>query len=189
MSDRDTKRLLLDAAAEEFARLGLSGARMQAIVARAGINERMVYHHFGSKVGLYRAVLADQFRAPMALTEPRGGDPKERFTATLRAFVHALLERPLLVDLALHEAMVGWENVPKAALADIPETVRATFEAAKKAGAIREDCKFEVVYLAAIGATVSGHLLSGRFVDLRTEKARRALITGIFELVLRGAMQ
>jgi AcrR family transcriptional regulator len=188
MSDRDTKRVLLDAAAEEFARLGLSGARMQAIVARAGINERMVYHHFGSKVGLYRAVLADQFRAPTIPAQPGGGDAKERFIATLRELVRALIKRPLLIALSLHEAMVGWQNVPKASLKDIPEAVRSTFEAAKKAGAIRKDCKFEVVYLAAVGAMVSGHLLSGRFVDLRTDKARRALIADIFELVLRGAM-
>ena len=190
MAERDTKRVLLDAATQEFARLGLAGARMQAIVARAGISERMIYHHFGSKLGLYRAVLAYQFRAPDNLSVPRdSGSPKDDFVTTLRAFIGALIERPLLVDLALHEAMTGWENVPQASLADIPDAVRSKFEAARRAGAIRKDCKFEVVYLATVGAIVSAHLLSGRFVDLRSERARKALVADVFELVLRGALQ
>ncbi len=53
----DSRSALLVAAAEEFARRGLQGTRVQAIVKRAGVNERMIYHHFGNKEGLYRAVL------------------------------------------------------------------------------------------------------------------------------------
>ena len=62
--ERDTRQVLLDAASEELARHGLRGARMHVIVERAGINERMIYHHFGSKVGLYEAVLAHHLRGP-----------------------------------------------------------------------------------------------------------------------------
>ena len=179
--------MLLDAAAEEFARLGFAGARMQAIVDRAGISERMIYHHFGSKLGLYRAVLAHQFRAPELPGPADTGHSKDDFATTLRGFVGALIERPLFVDLALHEAMNGWENAPRASLADIPGAIRSTFEAAQRAGTVREDCRFETVYLAAVGAVVSAHLLSGRFVDLRSDKARKALVADIFELVMRGA--
>src|SRR5213596_891126 len=56
----DSRAALLAAAAEEFARYGRKGARIQAIVQRAGVNERMIYHHFGSKDGLYAAVLEAQ---------------------------------------------------------------------------------------------------------------------------------
>ncbi|WP_331766865.1 helix-turn-helix domain-containing protein [Embleya sp. NBC_00896] len=59
----ESRAHLLTAAAEEFARHGLKGTRIQAIVKRAGVNERMIYHHFGNKDGLYKAVLEDQMAA------------------------------------------------------------------------------------------------------------------------------
>src|SRR5437867_1118573 len=61
MGPRDTRRVLLDAAAEQFAAHGVRGTRVHAIVKRSKVNERLIYHHFGSKDGLYRAVIADQW--------------------------------------------------------------------------------------------------------------------------------
>jgi AcrR family transcriptional regulator len=189
--ERDTRQVLLDAASEEFAKHGLPGARMHVIVGRAGINERMIYHHFGSKVGLYEAVLAHHFRAPE--TPPpdalaaRTGDAKARFVAVLTTFVRGLLARPQFLALVLHEALSGWEHVPKASLADVPDAIRSSFEAARRAGKFRKECRFETVYLAAIGAMVSAHLLSGRFADLRSDKAREAMVAEILDLILRGA--
>jgi AcrR family transcriptional regulator len=184
---RDTRQILLEAATEEFARHGLQGARMHIIVERAGINERMIYHHFGSKVGLYQAVLADHFRAPELPAVDKSAAPRERFVATLTGFVRGLLARPHFLALVLHEAMGGWTHVPRASVADIPDVLRSSFEAARRAGAFRKDCRFEVVYLAAIGAIVSGQLLAGRFVDLRGAKARAALAQDFLELIIHGA--
>jgi AcrR family transcriptional regulator len=52
-----TRRDILAAAREEFADRGLSGARMDAIAARTKTVKHMLYHYFGSKEGLYLAVL------------------------------------------------------------------------------------------------------------------------------------
>lgn len=52
-----TRRRILASARTEFARLGLSGARVDTIAARAKINKRMLYHYFGSKQALFLAVL------------------------------------------------------------------------------------------------------------------------------------
>jgi TetR/AcrR family transcriptional regulator len=52
-----TKAQILSAAEEEFARHGLNGARTEAIAARTGVTKAMIYYYFGSKEGLYRAVL------------------------------------------------------------------------------------------------------------------------------------
>src|SRR5689334_24780916 len=57
----DSRDALLQAAAEEFARSGLKGTRIREIVQRSGVNERMIYHHFGSKEGLFRAVVEHEF--------------------------------------------------------------------------------------------------------------------------------
>jgi AcrR family transcriptional regulator len=54
---------ILDAAAQEFARAGLEGARVDRIAARAGANVRMLYYYFGSKEGLFAAVLERTYAA------------------------------------------------------------------------------------------------------------------------------
>lgn len=52
-----TRQRILDAAKMEFARLGLGGARVDTIAARAKINKRMLYHYFGGKQALFLSVL------------------------------------------------------------------------------------------------------------------------------------
>jgi AcrR family transcriptional regulator len=52
-----TRNDILLVAREEFAANGLSGARVDAIAERTRTSKRMIYYHFGSKEGLYLAVL------------------------------------------------------------------------------------------------------------------------------------
>jgi TetR/AcrR family transcriptional regulator len=52
-----SRRRLLAAARAAFAAKGLAGARVDEIARAAGINKQLVYHYFGSKDGLYLAVL------------------------------------------------------------------------------------------------------------------------------------
>lgn len=52
-----TKAHILDAAMEEFAKHGLSGARTEAIAVRSGVTKAMIYYYFENKEGLYQAVL------------------------------------------------------------------------------------------------------------------------------------
>ncbi len=56
-----TKNLILAAAKSEFARLGLGGARVDVIAERACVNKRMIYHYFGSKERLFKAVLEEAY--------------------------------------------------------------------------------------------------------------------------------
>jgi AcrR family transcriptional regulator len=53
----ETKRNILDVATQEFSAMGLSGARVDAIAERTNTTKRMLYYYFGSKEGLYEAVL------------------------------------------------------------------------------------------------------------------------------------
>ena len=52
---------ILGAATEEFARCGLSGARVDRIAARAGANKRMLYYYFGNKDALFLAALEAEY--------------------------------------------------------------------------------------------------------------------------------
>lgn len=58
-----TRAAILRAATEEITAKGLTGARVDAIAERAGINKRMLYHYFGDKQGLYLAVLEHTYSA------------------------------------------------------------------------------------------------------------------------------
>jgi AcrR family transcriptional regulator len=57
-----TRASILEAATREFATEGFSGARVDAIAARANINKRMLYHYFGNKEDLYLSVLEETYR-------------------------------------------------------------------------------------------------------------------------------
>jgi AcrR family transcriptional regulator len=69
-SPERTRERILAAALEEFSSRGFSGARVDAIARRGRINKRMLYHYFGSKQGLFQAVLARKMmeKAPLALS-------------------------------------------------------------------------------------------------------------------------
>jgi AcrR family transcriptional regulator len=53
---------ILEVATAEFAAKGLSGARIDAIAAATQTSKRMIYYYFGSKEGLYVAVLEESYR-------------------------------------------------------------------------------------------------------------------------------
>jgi TetR/AcrR family transcriptional regulator len=58
-----TRAAILSAATAEITAKGLTGARVDAIAKRAGVNKRMLYHYFGDKQGLYLAVLEHTYAA------------------------------------------------------------------------------------------------------------------------------
>lgn len=54
--------LLLDSARRLFAAKGYAGASTREIASEAGVNEALIFRHFGNKVGLFRAAVVDPFR-------------------------------------------------------------------------------------------------------------------------------
>ena len=61
---RDVERTradIIEAATAEFADKGLSGARVDEIAARTRTTKPTIYYHFGSKDGLYAAVLEEAY--------------------------------------------------------------------------------------------------------------------------------
>lgn len=55
------QRRILEAATEEFATRGFGGARVERISSAARTVDRMLYYYFGSKEGLFRAVLENSY--------------------------------------------------------------------------------------------------------------------------------
>jgi AcrR family transcriptional regulator len=84
---------------------------------RAGINERMIYHHFGSEDRLYTAVLEAQAHGPVQawrqiIDTAAELEPYEGMRRVLAGFADLFAARPLLVVLTLHEALGGWRTLP-----------------------------------------------------------------------------
>jgi TetR/AcrR family transcriptional regulator len=73
-----TRGRILSAALKEFAAHGFAGARVDAIARRADINKRMLYHYFGDKRKLFRAVLHQKIAERRAWASNLSNDPAER---------------------------------------------------------------------------------------------------------------
>jgi AcrR family transcriptional regulator len=58
---------ILEVATREFAEKGLAGARIDAIAEAMRTSKRMIYYYFGSKEGLYLAVLEEAYRRIRAI--------------------------------------------------------------------------------------------------------------------------
>ena len=60
MRDADaTRRKILEAARVEFSEFGLAGARVNRIAEASGMNKERIYANYGSKDGLFEAVMSD----------------------------------------------------------------------------------------------------------------------------------
>lgn len=88
----ETRRRLIDAAAECFAERGFRATTIRDVCARAGANIAAVNYHFAGKLALYREVFRESSawaREAYPLTGVPSADPR----ADLRRFVHAMIAR------------------------------------------------------------------------------------------------
>jgi AcrR family transcriptional regulator len=73
-----TRERILAAALAEFAAKGFHGARVDYIARRAEINKRMLYHYFGDKENLFKAVLRHKIAERRKWGENLPADPAKR---------------------------------------------------------------------------------------------------------------
>lgn len=104
-----TQTRLLEAAATEFAAHGYAGARVARIARRARANQRMVYHYFGSKEGLYEAMFLrleeDIMRRLGPVVERLEQEPLQGLGDGVRRYFDLVREHPHFSRLALAEAL------------------------------------------------------------------------------------
>jgi TetR/AcrR family transcriptional regulator len=106
-----TAASILAAATNEFAAYGFGGGRVDRIAERAGVNKRMIYHHYGHKQGLYLAVLEQAYsreRSAEQTLELEALAPREAMKRlieyTFDSFVKDRSFIKLLNDENLHKA-------------------------------------------------------------------------------------
>jgi AcrR family transcriptional regulator len=106
----DTRAALLAAGRKLFAHGGYDGTSVRSITGEAGANLGAVTYHFGSKEGLYRAVL-DGVLGPLADRIARAVAGEEpvlvRVDRVVRTYIQALAANPDLPHLLLQEIAAG----------------------------------------------------------------------------------
>ncbi|WP_277207165.1 TetR/AcrR family transcriptional regulator [Isoptericola croceus] len=110
----ETARRLVEIAADLFAERGYAAVALDDVAAAGGVTRGAVYHHYGSKAGLFRAVTAhlQQEVAATLVTAAEAADgPLDRLRAGSHAFLDAITEprtvRILLIDAP---AVIGWQD-------------------------------------------------------------------------------
>jgi len=107
---QDTRAALLAAGRAAFTRRGFDGASVRDITWEAGANLGAVTYHFGSKRGLYVAVLVE-YLTPLVdrvgRTAASPGTPQERLEAVVDAFFDYVAENPDIPRLMMQELAAG----------------------------------------------------------------------------------
>jgi AcrR family transcriptional regulator len=107
-----TRMRIIKAASRIFAEHGFEGASVRNIVAKADVNQAAINYHFGSKEGLYRAVLTTALEALLKADESAPRPEALPREAALRAFVRRQLRPMLGRDEYSHYLRIfNWETV------------------------------------------------------------------------------
>lgn len=96
---------ILEAARGEFAQHGFGGARLQDIAERARLTHPTLLYHFGSKEGLYAAVIEQAMQDWAAMTSLAISDGREGFDR-----VAALIEAGFAFFASHHDFVVIWRR-------------------------------------------------------------------------------
>jgi AcrR family transcriptional regulator len=105
---------ILAIATEEFAKNGLSGSRVDEIAERTHTVKRMIYYYFGSKDGLYRAVLErayEDIRSLEASLDLDALSPDEALRELVRATFDYHTKHPDFVRLVLTETINHGDHI------------------------------------------------------------------------------
>lgn len=108
----ETRRDLVRVARELFAERGYAAVGTEQIVARAGMTRGALYHHFGDKRELFRAVheqLEGQLVESIGAMTTDLADPVELIEAGVRAFFDACTDRQWArITLLEAPTVLGW---------------------------------------------------------------------------------
>lgn len=111
-----TKALLLSAARQEFAVLGLAGARVDAIAAKAGTSKQIIYYYFGSKDELFQAALVSSYEEILAnnleyLRKAPRGSPAKRLRSLVVHFFDRIGSHREVISLIVEENRYGGQHL------------------------------------------------------------------------------
>ena len=104
-----TGRAVLEAAREEFERVGFEAANLRAIAARAGVSAGTVLHHFQDKRELLHAALFDDLQSTLekVLSDAGPGPLEAQLKRLTRGVFRYYQRRPALSRAMLKESLLA----------------------------------------------------------------------------------
>lgn len=97
---------LMDAARRHFLQREFKAVSVREIAESAGVNGAMVNYYFGSKQGLYMAMVDELLNSLEASLAELGGDEALSVTEFSRAYTQVLLENPWWPNFLLREVLM-----------------------------------------------------------------------------------
>jgi len=135
-----TRAALIGAARTLFAQRGYSGVPAEEIVRAAGVTRGALYHHFGGKEDLFRAVfeaVEGELTKRIASEAMTGADPFAAMRAGAQAFLDSCLDPEVQrITLLDAPAVLGWQQWRELGQRYGLGLIRASLEAAMDAGQI-----------------------------------------------------
>ncbi|VTU21276.1 TetR/AcrR family transcriptional regulator [Variovorax sp. PBL-E5] len=175
----ETRDAILDAALRVFSRDGYDGGSVGKISKAAKSVDRMIYYYFGSKEGLYNAVLQEMYRRMGAAEEALDIDLSDPVSAmrAIIAFVYAYYRANpdfivLLNTENMHKGRHLTQALGESAAAKVPASptmkrIRAILLAGQRNGCFRKDIRPRQVYLMILATGyfyVSNRFTLSRFL-------------------------
>jgi AcrR family transcriptional regulator len=155
----DTRTEILDVATDEFALNGLSGSRVDEIADRTRTSKRMIYYHFKSKEGLYRAVLERLYEGIRSLDSQMDVEslsPRDAIRRIVEITFDHHADHPNFVRLVMVE------NIHQArSLAKLPKVRRRNQEVIKLLERILQHGQADGVFRRDVSALDLHLLISG----------------------------
>jgi AcrR family transcriptional regulator len=192
-----TRQAIIEAATEEFAALGLGGARMDAIALRAGQNKRLLYYYFGTKEDLFQAVLErtyENIRTAEGALQLDEVDPVEAIRRLVSFTWHYYITHPEFITLLNSENLHQAAHLKNSAIirelnSPLIQTLDKVLERGRAAGLFRSGVDPLQLYISI--ASLSFFYLSNRHTlqvvfgrDLKQPKAEAERLSHMTELVL-----
>jgi TetR/AcrR family transcriptional regulator len=192
-----TRARILERATAEFAARGFAGARVDAIARRCGVAKNMLYHYYGSKEGLFIAVLERMYETLRARQRDfaiRGSDPVEAMRRLIAHTFAALIEHgetiALLNDENLHKGRHARRSKRIRALYDpLVDTIREVLRRGAAQGIFRRNIDPVTLYLSL--SSLAYHYVSNQYtlraafgIDFATPQRRKAWLAHITDMIL-----
>lgn len=112
----NSRSTILEVSIRLFADHGFEGVAMRQIAKEANITLPAIYHHFGNKEELYKAVEAEMYgsHAQSLLNDIRADNtPEERIRNFIGTLLDRLEENPSYLKLLQRNLIEGWEQNQK----------------------------------------------------------------------------
>jgi len=192
-----TREKILREATAEFAARSYDGARVDSIARRCRLSKNMLYHYFGSKEGLFIAVLEHMyeiFRKRQRDFAARAGDPVKAMRQLVEHTFSALLDHPEVIALLNSENLHHGRHIKRSRrvrnLYDpLVDTIREVLRRGVAEGVFRPNIDPVTLYISF--SSMAYHYISNQYtlraifdVDFGTSERRRAWLNHIGDMVL-----